>query len=84
MLLIPRAGDTAPLVTLFPSTEGTALVVDSPNVNAFKAPYEQTDEGVHVSIPVAPVVIPIRTDFNLNYDDGADSDGDVGPFFDAV
>ena len=63
--------------------EGSDLVVCL-NVNAFKALYEQTDEGVHVSIPVAPVVIPIRTDFNLNYDDGADSDEDVGPFFDAV
>jgi hypothetical protein len=39
---------------------------------------------VHLSIPVDPEAIPICTDFNLNYDNGADSDGDVGPFFDAV
>ena len=83
MVLIPREGETASPVTLFPSTEGTELV-ESPNVNAFKAPYEQTDERVHLSIPVAPTVIPICTDFNLNYEDGAESDGDVGSFFDAV
>jgi hypothetical protein len=83
VLLISGADDTASPVTLFPSTEGTELA-ESPNVYAFKAPYEQTDEGVHLSIPVAPVAIPFHTDFNLNYDNGADSNGDVGPFFDAA
>ena len=63
--------------------EGSDLVVCL-NVNAFKALYEQTDEGVHLSIPAAPAAKPIHTDFNFNCDDGADSDEDVGPFFDAV
>jgi hypothetical protein len=39
---------------------------------------------VHLSIPVAPAAILTRTDFNLFYDDGADLDGEVGPFSDAV
>jgi hypothetical protein len=83
VLLIPgEAGNPSP-VTLFPSTE-EIVPVESPNMNAFKAPYELTNDGVHLSIPVAPAAIPIRTDFNLMYDDGADSDGEVGPFFDAV
>jgi hypothetical protein len=83
VLLIPgELGNPSPL-TLFPSIE-EAVLVESPNVNAFKAPYERTDDGVHLSIPVAPATIPIHTDFNLVYDDGADSDGEVGPFFDAV
>jgi hypothetical protein len=46
------------------------------HVNAFRAPHEQTDDGVHLSIPVAPAAIPIHADINL--------DVEVGPYFDAV
>ena len=64
VLLIPgEEGNPSP-VTLFPSIEESAPV-ESPNVNAFKAPYERTDDGVHLSIPVAPAAILTRTDFNL-------------------
>jgi hypothetical protein len=56
VLLTLREGDTASPVTLFPSTDGPELV-ESLNMNAFKAPYEQTGNGVHLSIPVAPAAI---------------------------
>ncbi len=67
MLLIPReVGYPSPAI-LFPSIQESAPV-ESPNVNAFKA----------------PAMIPTHTIFNLIYDDGADLDGEVRPFFDAL
>ena len=48
-------------------------------MNAFKAPYEQTNTGVILIIPVAAAMIA-RTGLNLDYE----NDGEVGPFFDAV
>jgi len=57
---------------------------DSPNVNAFRAAYQRTQDGIHLSIPVAPAALPQRFDFNYDNYDGADSDGEVGPFYDAV
>jgi len=35
-------------------------------------------------ISASQLLLQQYTDFNINYDDGADSDGDVRPFFDAV
>ncbi len=52
-------------------------------VSTAKAPYEQTEEGICISIPVPPAPVQ-RNDFNFNYEDGADSDGEVGPFYGAV
>ena len=83
MVLIGGAAFNSSPVTMVPSLD-KGSVTESPNVNAFKAPYEQTDEGVHLSIPVAPAAIPARTGFNLDYGDGADSDGEIGPFYDAI
>ncbi len=48
-------------------------------MSAFKAPYEQTNTGVILIIPVAAAMIA-RTGLNLDYE----NDGEVGPFFDAV
>jgi hypothetical protein len=39
---------------------------------------------VNLSIPDAPATILIHTELDLVYDDGADLDGEVGPFFDAI
>jgi len=83
MVLIGGVAFNSSPVTMVPSLD-KGSVMESPNVNAFKAPYEQTDEGVHLSIPVAPAAIPARTGFNLDYGDGADSDGEIGPFYDAI
>ncbi len=52
-------------------------------MNAFKAPYDRTNNRVYLSIPVAPTQT-VHDQFNLNYDHGEDSDGEVGPFFEAV
>jgi hypothetical protein len=52
-------------------------------VSAAKAAYEQTDEGVCISIPVPPVPIQ-RNEYNFDYENSMDSDGKVGPFYDAV
>jgi hypothetical protein len=58
--------------------------VESPHVNAFRAPYQQTEGGVHLSMPVAPAALPSRVDMNIDNYDGIDSDGEIGPFYDAV
>ncbi len=79
LLLATEVIDPSP-VTLLPTVEATA---ESPLVNAFKALYDKTDDGVHLSIPVAPAPI-VRHTFNVNYDNGEDSDGKIGPFYDAV
>jgi hypothetical protein len=79
LLLATEASNASP-VTLLPIVEAAA---ESPLVNAFKAPYDTTDDGVHLSIPVAPAPI-VRHAFNLIYENGEDSDGEIGPYYDAV
>ncbi len=68
-------------VTLTSSIEQRTVV--SPLVSAAKAAYEQTDEGVCISIPFPPVPIH-RNECNSDYEISADSDGQVGPFYYAV
>ena len=46
------------------------------------AAYEQTESGKHLSIPVTTT--KIYHTFNLNYNEGYDSDNELGPFYDAV
>jgi hypothetical protein len=75
------ANSSPATMLLFPDARKSA---DSPNVNAFRAAYQQTEGGVHLSIPVAPAALPQRVDVNYDNYDGADSDGEVGPFYDAV
>jgi hypothetical protein len=52
-------------------------------VSGAKAPHEQMHEGICISIPVPPTPVQ-RNDFNFDYEHGVDSDGEVGPFYDAV
>jgi hypothetical protein len=60
--------DPSPIAVL-QSTEAT-VAEESPNVKAFRASYRQTEDGVHLSIPVAPAPLPLHLDFNYDYDDG--------------
>jgi hypothetical protein len=50
----------------------------------FRAPYQQTEDGVNLSIPDTPAALAVRIYINIDNYDGADSDGEIGPFFDAV
>ena len=59
-------------------------IAAKPLVNAASAPYQTTDDGVHISIPIPPASVQNYSNFNENYGDGADSDGEIGPFLDAV
>jgi hypothetical protein len=63
---------------------GATVPEESPNVKAFRAPYQRTEDGVHRKIPVAPAPLPTHIAFNYDSDDGADFDGEIEPFFDAV
>jgi hypothetical protein len=60
-----------------------AVPEEIPLVNASRAQYQQTEDAVHLSIPVAPAPLPMRVNFNYDYD-GTDSDGEIGPCFNAV
>jgi hypothetical protein len=66
VLLLASEAMNPSSVTLLPSVEAAAK---SPLVNAFKAPYDKTDAGVHLSVPITPVLIVCHT-FNVNYENG--------------
>ena len=69
--------------TVLPLAEATESA-DSIHVDAFQAPYQQTEDNVHLSIPVTPATLQMCVDTNFdNYDD-TDADGEIGPFFDSV
>jgi hypothetical protein len=52
-------------------------------VSARTVEYDATDTGVMLSIPVTSK-IPHAVNNNGTYHDGYDSDGEIGPLFDAV
>jgi hypothetical protein len=81
VLLVEEDDNPSPMAHL-PAIDA-AEAVGSPNINAFKAPYDQTKTGVHLSIPVAPTPMH-HNELNLDCYNGADSEGELGPFYDAV
>ena len=75
--------ESSPVNEPSPVTLTSSIKQVSPLVSAAKAAYEQTDEGVCISIPFPPVPIH-RNECNSDYEISADSDGQVGPFNYAV
>ena len=86
---------TSPLTQ--PSIEGTRQSVRNdqesveqqqniePNESIFGVSYDVTDEGVHISVPVynMPSLAPQGSNY-FDFQEGYDSNGECGPFFDAV
>jgi hypothetical protein len=72
--------DPSPLTT-------SATTADSEtfqrSVSARRVEYDVTDDGVVISVPVTSD-IPNSNNNNGTYEDGYDSDGQLGPFYDAV
>jgi hypothetical protein len=52
-------------------------------VSSTNAEYSQSQSGVYLCVPLASTTAPKLT-FNTDYSQGYDSDGELGPFFDAV
>jgi hypothetical protein len=72
--------DPSPLTT-------SATTADSEtfqrSVSARRVEYDVTDDGVVISVPVTSD-IPYSNNNNGTYEDGYDSNGQLGPFYDAV
>lgn len=46
--------------------------------------YDITDTGIMLSVPVTSEIPYAKNNNSNTYQEGYDSDGDVGPFFDAI
>ncbi len=60
VLLVANDDANPSPVTVLQSAE-SVVPEESPNVNAFQAPYQQTEDGVHLSIPVAPAPLSMAS-----------------------
>ena len=54
------------------------------NVSARRVEYEVSDTGVVLSVPISSQLPYSNNNNEQTYQDGYDSDGEIGPFFDAV
>jgi hypothetical protein len=54
-------------------------------ISSTNAEYTQSQSGVYLSVPLAATTTHTKSlTFNTDYSEGYDSDGEIGPFFDAV
>lgn len=76
-----RNTNTSPLTN--PSNGRSSEVSEVAHSSEQGVPYERILDGCYLSVPVTKEVRTLVMDEEL-FDDGYDSDGQVGPFFDAV
>jgi hypothetical protein len=72
--------DPSPLTTSATTADSGAF---QRSVSARRVEYDVTDDGVALSVPVTSQM-PYSNNNTSTYEDGYDSDGQLGPFYDAV
>mmetsp|Transcript_15692 Transcript_15692/g.22367 ORF Transcript_15692/g.22367 Transcript_15692/m.22367 type:complete len:238 (-) Transcript_15692:894-1607(-) len=65
------------------SEEGGGEDYQQRMVSSTNAEYSQSQSGVYLSVPLASTTA-LKLTFDTDYSQGYDSDGELGPFFDAV
>jgi hypothetical protein len=82
---LPPLQSINPVVLIDPSPLTLPTTnLNSQNISIRRVEYDVTDAGVVLSMPVTTQIPNLGNSNNGTYHEGYDSDGELGPFFDAV